>query len=73
MKSFEDAVDELKAIIDKLESGNVSLEESLTIFEKGVELITFCHKKLNEAQKRVQILVENADGHILPKDFDSEE
>jgi len=73
MKSFEDAVHELKAIIDKLESGNVSLEESLTIFEKGVDLITFCHKKLNEVQKRVQILVENADGHILLKDFDSEE
>jgi exodeoxyribonuclease VII small subunit len=73
MKSFEDAIDELKAIIDKLESGNVSLEESLTIFEKGVELITFCHKKLNEVQKRVQILVENADGQILPKEFDSEE
>jgi exodeoxyribonuclease VII small subunit len=73
MKSFEDAVHELKAIIDKLESGNVSLEESLTIFEKGVDLITFCHKKLNEAEKRVQILVENADGHILLKDFDSEE
>ncbi len=73
MKSFEDAVDELKAIIDKLESGNVSLEESLTVFEKGVELITFCHKKLNEVEKRVQILVENPDGQILPKDFDSEE
>lgn len=73
MKSFEEAVNELKIIIDKLESGSLSLEESLSIFEKGIELITFCHKQLNQVQKRVQILTENADGEILRKEFDLEE
>jgi len=58
MKSFEDAISELKVIIEKLEGGNLSLEESLTLFEKGTQLINLCHKKLNEVEKRIEILVE---------------
>jgi len=55
MKSFEDAISELKVIIEKLEGGNLSLEESLTLFEKGTQLINLCHKKLNEVEKRIEI------------------
>lgn len=73
MKSYEDSLDELKAIIGKLEGGNLSLEESLELFQEGTRLITLCHKKLNEVQKRVEILVEASDGQILRKEFDLEE
>jgi exodeoxyribonuclease VII small subunit len=73
MKSYEDSLDELKAIIGKLEGGNLSLEESLDLFQEGTRLITSCHKKLNEVQKRVEILVEASDGQILRKEFDLEE
>lgn len=72
MKSYEDALNELKVIIGKLESGNLSLEESLDIFQEGIRLITFCHKKLNEVQKRVEILVETSDGEVLREEFDIE-
>jgi exodeoxyribonuclease VII small subunit len=73
MKSFEGALDELRSIIEKLESGNLSLEESLTLFERGVELITFCHKKLDEVQKKVEVLVETTGGEVLRKEFNLEE
>ncbi len=73
MKSFEDAHSEIKVIIEKLEGGNLSLEESLTVFERGVELLTVCHKKLSEVQKKVEILVEGSNGEILQKEFDLEE
>jgi len=73
MKSFEDAINELKVIIEKLEGGNLSLEESLTLFEKGTQLINLCHKKLNEVEKRIEILVESPNGEVLQKEFDLEE
>jgi len=73
MKSFEDAISELKVIIEKLENGNLSLEESLTLFEHGTQLINLCHKKLNEVEKRIEILVESPNGEVLQKEFDLEE
>jgi len=73
MKSFEDALSEIKVIIAKLEEGNLSLEESLTLFERGVELLVLCHEKLGEVQKKVEILVEGANGEILKKEFNLEE
>ena len=59
---FEDAMKELEDIVKRLESGDMSLEESLTMFEKGVALSRFCFKKLEEAEKRVSILIKDEDG-----------
>jgi exodeoxyribonuclease VII small subunit len=73
MEPFEGALSEIRAIIEKLEGGNLSIEESLALFEKGVELINFCHKKLGEVQKRVEILIEGAGGEVLSKRFDLED
>jgi len=73
MKSFEDAISELKVIIEKLEGGNLSLEESLTLFERGTQFINLCHKKLNEVEKKIEILVESANGEVLQKEFELEE
>ena len=73
MKSFEGALDELKVIIEKLEGGKLSLEDSLTLFEKGTQLINLCHKKLNEVEKKIEILVEGTNGEVTRKEFYLEE
>ncbi|HUV58486.1 MAG TPA: exodeoxyribonuclease VII small subunit [Desulfatiglandales bacterium] len=59
---FEDAMRELEDIVKRLESGNLPLEESLKIFEKGVALSRFCFNKLEEAEKRVSILIKDESG-----------
>lgn len=69
---FETSIKELEEIVRALESGNVSLDESLLLFEKGVKLTKNCQKLLNEAEKKVSILV-NDDGEIVKKDFINEE
>ncbi len=73
MESFENVLGEIKVIIEKLEGGNLSLEESLTLFERGVELLAFCHKRLGEVQRKVEILVEDTNGGVLKKEFNLEE
>ncbi len=69
---FETSIKELEETVRALESGNVSLDESLMLFEKGVKLTKTCQKLLNEAEKKVSILV-NDDGEIVKKDFINEE
>lgn len=55
--SFEAGLDELEAIVDKLEDGELPLEESLALFEKGVTLSESCRKRLEDAESRVEILL----------------
>jgi len=61
-KKFEDALRELEAIVKRLESGELPLEESLKIFEAGVGLSRYCFQKLEEAEKRVSILMKDESG-----------
>jgi len=61
-KRFEDALRELEAIVKRLESGELALEESLKIFEEGVALSKYCFQKLEEAEKRVSILMKEESG-----------
>ncbi len=61
-KRFEDAMRELEDIVKRLESGDLPLEESLKIFEEGVALSRYCFSKLEEAEKRVSILVKDESG-----------
>lgn len=61
-KRFEDAMKELEDIVKRLESGDLPLEESLRIFEEGVALSRYCSSKLEEAEKRVSILVKDEGG-----------
>jgi exodeoxyribonuclease VII small subunit len=70
-RTFEDTLKELKEIIRKLESGNLPLEDSIKLFQKGTELISFSHKKLNEIRKKVEILVEK-NGETALEDFEPE-
>lgn len=59
---FDRALDELKAIVEKLETGNLPLEESMTLFESGVLLQRRCEELLGQAELRFQRLVESAGG-----------
>ncbi len=67
---FEDALDKLEKIVSKLEEGDLPLEESLKYFEEGIRLSRFCNQKLDEAEKRVEILLKDKDGNVRPDPFD---
>ena len=58
IKDFEAALTELDAIVKKLEEGDIPLEQSLQLFERGVQLSRFCHARLEEAERRIEILNE---------------
>lgn len=64
--SFEAALERLEGIVRKLEAGELSLDDSLSVFEEGVRLSGFCHKRLDEVEKKVQLLL--ADGRTAPFD-----
>jgi exodeoxyribonuclease VII small subunit len=64
IKDFEAALSELDAIVKKLEEGDIPLEQSLQLFERGVQLSRFCHARLEEAERRIEIL--NERGQLQP-------
>lgn len=68
-QKFEEAFQKLEAIVKKLEEGNLSLEEALKAFEEGVRLSRLCSKKLDEAEKKVEILLKDSDGRLSAKPF----
>ena len=70
---FEEAIEKLDSIVSKLESGSVSLDESLALFEEGVGLIKLCNEKLDAAEQKVRILTESADGSISDAPFINDE
>ena len=64
IKDFESAIAELESIVKTLEQGDLALEKSLALFERGVQLSRFCHSKLEEAERRIEIL--NDRGEVRP-------
>jgi exodeoxyribonuclease VII small subunit len=70
---FEDSMKRLEEIVQDLEKGDVSLEEALKAFEEGMNLVGICSTKLEEAERKVQILIKEADGRITRKPFDVDE
>ena len=70
-KKFEVAMEELESIVEQLESGDLSLEDSLAAFEKGVTLVKYCNQKLNEVEKKVEVLVKDKDGKFQFKALNS--
>lgn len=69
---FEDAMIELESKVKKLESGSLTLDESITAFEEAVKLIRVCNKQLENAERRVRMLTEGNDGSITDVPFDIE-
>lgn len=60
-EKFEDSLKKLEDIVKKMEKGDLALDEALKSFEEGIKLIRFCQGKLDEAQRRVEILLGNSD------------
>ncbi len=67
---FEDALNKLEKIVSKLEEGDIPLEESLRLFEEGVRLSRLCNQKLDEVEKRIEILLKEKNGEVKPQPFD---
>ena len=69
---FEQALKNLESIVEELEGGDIPLETSLVKYEEGVKLIRLCQKKLNEAKKKIEILVKTKDGKVKVEAFEGE-
>jgi exodeoxyribonuclease VII small subunit len=68
---FESALAELEAIVQKLEQGELPLEESLRQFERGVVLTRCCQKALQQAEEKIRVLSKGADGELVERDFEA--
>lgn len=67
--SFEEALQQLEQIVQKLEKGELALEESLKLYEEGIRLSRLCHGKLEEAEGKIEMLMKDARGEpILDKE-----
>ncbi|WP_153123583.1 exodeoxyribonuclease VII small subunit [Peribacillus tepidiphilus] len=70
--TFEEALEQLEAIVEQLEEGDVPLEEAIAIYKKGMDLSRICHSKLDAVQKELAQIV-NEDGEISPFKISEEE
>jgi len=69
-KKFEAALEDLELVVEQLETGELSLEDSLEAFEKGVGLVKYCNQKLDEVEKKVELLVKDKEGKLQLKAFE---
>lgn len=69
-KKFETALEELELVVEQLETGELSLEDSLEAFEKGVGLVKYCSQKLDEVEKKVEVLIKDKESKLQLKAFD---
>ena len=67
--TFEEAISLLEKIVDKMDAGELSLDESLASFEEAVKLVKYCNAELEKAEQRVRILTENRDGTVSDAPF----
>jgi exodeoxyribonuclease VII small subunit len=69
---FETALKRLEEIVKKLENGELSLDSALQLFEEGIKLSRFCHTKLEQAERRVEVLLKDSSGQMRTAAFESE-
>ena len=70
IKDFESALAELESIVKNLENGSLTLEKSLALFERGVELSRYCHTRLEDAERRIEVLTERGEVGPAPASLD---
>lgn len=74
IKDFESAIAELEKIVKQLEDGDLALDKSLALFERGIELSRYCHDQLGAAQRRIEVLSERGElrdaSHLAGSDDD---
>ncbi len=66
-KKFEQALEDLEKVVERLESGELSLEDSLAAFEQGVKMVRYCNQKLNEVERKIELLVKDKEGKLQLK------
>lgn len=66
---FEEALKKLESIVEGLEQGKISLEDSLKKYEEGIKLAKFCSEKLDEAEKKIEILSRDSSGKVKKQPF----
>ena len=71
-KNFETSMKRLEEIVHDLEKGDLALEDSLKVFEEGMDLIKFCSEKLEEVEQKVTMLVKDGNGKYAHRPFDVE-
>lgn len=71
-QTFESSLGELEKIVRKLENGDLSLEESLKLFEDGVRLSRECQERLSQAERRIEILLKDEKGNPLLQEINAE-
>jgi len=69
--SFEQSIKELEDIVKKLEDGELTLEESMRLFERGVALSNLCSKMLDDVEQKVRMLIKDKNGEMIEQDFHS--
>ena len=72
-KNFEKAIEELEKIVQRLEDADLPLDEALNLFEEGIKLSRFCSRKLDEAERKVEILLKDEEGSLNQEPFDEPE
>ncbi len=72
-KKFEAAMTRLEEIVQELEKGDLPLEQTLKLFEEGIRLSRICSKRLDDAERKVEILLKDKNGTIKAEPFEEEE
>jgi len=72
-KKFEAALARLEEIVKELETGDLPLEQSLKLFEEGIKLSRLCNKRLEDAERRVEILLKSKNGTVTAQPFEEQE
>ncbi|HEX9137781.1 MAG TPA: exodeoxyribonuclease VII small subunit [Nitrospirota bacterium] len=72
-KKFEAALARLEEIVKELETGDLPLEQSLKLFEEGIKLSRLCNKRLEDAERRVEILLKSKNGTITAQPFEEQD
>ena len=72
-KSFEQSMKNLEKIVQELEDGDLPLEKAIKKFEEGIKLTKFCSEKLDETEKKISVLLKNAEGQMKEKPFRPED
>jgi exodeoxyribonuclease VII small subunit len=67
---FEDALKRLQEVVEKLEKGDLPLEDAMDCFSEGIQLAQFCHNKLEEAENKVQVLLKKQQGGWVGAPFE---
>jgi exodeoxyribonuclease VII small subunit len=73
IKDFEAAIAELESTVKRLEEGDLSLEKALELYERGVQLSRYCHARLEEAERRIEVLDERGELRAAPANLEPQD